>query len=77
MSFEIIAIIPLVPVCLVFRNLVIRGGQIRKIKERSDQIISTFCGDGMIQISDATIDQHHLYQRTSSSVYFIPPTIYY
>lgn len=56
MLFEIIAIIPLVPVCLVFRNLVIRGGQIRKIKERSDQIISTFYGDGMIQISDATID---------------------
>lgn len=56
MSLDIIAFIPLVPVCLVFRNLVIRGNQIRKIKERSDQIISTIYGDGMIQISDAIID---------------------
>ena len=39
MSFDIITIVPLVSVCLVLRRVVIRGEQIRKIKERSDQII--------------------------------------
>lgn len=56
MSFDVITIIPLVSIGLVLRKVVIRGEQIKRIKERSDQIIGMICGEGIIQISDMTID---------------------